>query len=481
MSLKTKKNSGKLVEFQNWIDRNKVQSICQKDFYSSPRISSEYPDCSMPNTFDQYNFCGNACSYCFAYTQKVNNPAVTKSKTGLLLKQTNFKKFKKEFEGRKETDRYKYFYKKRKVLQWGSMADPFDAVFEAKYHVGEDYIKLFSEHNYPVRFCSKFYPTRRLIDLFEEAKKKKNYAFMYSIITTDEADAKRIEYGAPPPKRRFEALKLFSDMGYYTMLRMRPFVMGTSDKTLDDLLAKGLEANVDSVSVEWYCIDVRASPHVKAMQNWLSDTVGFDIVKYAKAITPKKRGGYLRLSRDVKEPYIRKIYQWCLENDVLFACSDPDFKELNMSGSCCGLPELDRNKYHPDLSNFIRSQWTSFLRNARINFWKKNTVEDVLKNDFEDELITFSQVKDNPDSKWMNSKEFTNDSVEVTGMNKSERMNSTLMLFMRKRWNKCKEVNYFDGKILPLKYDEEDNVVYKYVPHPYEITWQRDYGIDLSK
>ena len=59
------------------------------------------------------------------------------------------------------------------------------------------------------------------------------------------------------------------------------------------------------------------------------------------------------------------------------------------------------------------------------------------------------------------------------------------MLFMRKQWNHIagskNPMHYFNGKVLPFKHDEEDNIIFKYVPHPYEIVWQQDYGIDLSK
>jgi sulfatase maturation enzyme AslB (radical SAM superfamily) len=38
--------------------------------YISPRISSEFMDCSMPMTFDSYSHCSLGCTYCFAYAQE---------------------------------------------------------------------------------------------------------------------------------------------------------------------------------------------------------------------------------------------------------------------------------------------------------------------------------------------------------------------------------------------------------------------------
>lgn len=48
-----------------WLNNNKELTCHNKDFYGVPRVSSEYADCSMPLTFDQYNFCSLACFFLF--------------------------------------------------------------------------------------------------------------------------------------------------------------------------------------------------------------------------------------------------------------------------------------------------------------------------------------------------------------------------------------------------------------------------------
>jgi len=39
--------------------------------YVSPRITSEYMDCSMPMTFDSYSHCSLGCSYCLPSGSKI--------------------------------------------------------------------------------------------------------------------------------------------------------------------------------------------------------------------------------------------------------------------------------------------------------------------------------------------------------------------------------------------------------------------------
>lgn len=37
---------------------------------NTPRITYEFPDCSMPMAFDTYNNCSFGCMYCFAQNQR---------------------------------------------------------------------------------------------------------------------------------------------------------------------------------------------------------------------------------------------------------------------------------------------------------------------------------------------------------------------------------------------------------------------------
>ena len=46
-----------LDEGFRWLNYNKEGECKPKEFYGVPRVSSEYADCSMPLTFDQYNYC----------------------------------------------------------------------------------------------------------------------------------------------------------------------------------------------------------------------------------------------------------------------------------------------------------------------------------------------------------------------------------------------------------------------------------------
>lgn len=50
-------------EALRWV-RNNQDLTVKENNYTSPRISSEIPDCSMPMSFDHYKWCGLGCVFC---------------------------------------------------------------------------------------------------------------------------------------------------------------------------------------------------------------------------------------------------------------------------------------------------------------------------------------------------------------------------------------------------------------------------------
>lgn len=60
-------------EALKWIKENKDLKVFSEN-YRSPRVSSEFPDCSMPLTFDSLSRCGLGCLYCCGLGTKIYGP-----------------------------------------------------------------------------------------------------------------------------------------------------------------------------------------------------------------------------------------------------------------------------------------------------------------------------------------------------------------------------------------------------------------------
>jgi len=460
-------------EAQRWLRENKDLVIQQKS-YGSPRISSEIPDCSMPMTFDHHNYCSISCLYCFAYCFKSNNPAYKGKKVP--LKSVNIDKMISAMQGNPKDTRgrlmYTHFYHRKFLLHWGGLADPF-CNFERKNREGYKLITALGEMNYPTLFSFKGNDifSKDYVQLFEKYADQGNFAFQVSIVTNSDELARQVEIGAPTTTKRIEAIRMLSDMGYWTILRLRPFIMGVTDIGLDELLHRALDAGIKGVSTEWFALDCRMNEGMKKRFAWMSEVMGTkDLQKYYSALSPSTRGGYMRLNRKVKEMYVRQIYTFCADHNLVCGISDPDFKELNTSGSCCGMP--DKYEKNHGLENWTRNQLTYHLKEARRLYHKTG----------EQQLLRFDEVYG--DESYFDDPPLTHDHVSEIGLPLAIRYVRTYRMILRKHWNNLRSPanprNYFDGKLMPETVDVEGNLLFRYTPMEYEKDWTTE-GIDLTR
>lgn len=460
--------------------------------YNSPRISSEVADCSLPLTFDQHSFCSMGCLYCFSSYFKIAKPgmstydrdaamrsgsALSSVNTTLLLKLISGAKIK----GRVEKALSKLF-EQRLILHWGGLADPF-CEFERANNTGLPIVKALGEYAYPCLFSFKggTILDARYRRVFERYASQRNFAFQVSMTTYDKHVAARLEIGVPSPAKRIRVIKMLSDMGYWTILRLRPYIIGITDQTIDELLDHALAAGVRAISTEFFCLESRADEaEVRERYGWLGELSRIDDFKeYYYKLSPTSRGSYKRLNRNVKERFIRRIYEFCLNNNLHFACSDPDFKELNMSGCCCGLPAA--YPANEELTNWTAIQQTEMMRHMRQEYWKRassgesNPVVTARFTSIYSEGRYYELLRD---------RDLANFHVKVMKKGQAYRRLGTLEKFIREEWNEHRSpacpYHYFHGKLSFVGVDKEGDVIYKYVPSSYEFEWVKD-GIDLSK
>ena len=440
--------------------------------YYSPRISSELPDCSSPLTFDTFSRCSMRCQYCFSHSQKDVNPGTKNAP----LQAVNPDKFFRQIDGEDVTKEgklfYQYFYKDKFLLHWGGLAD-FGCHYERKYGTSYELAKGLLERKYPVMFSSKgpAITDDKYVQLFEKYARQNSMAFQFSIVTSDDALAKKVEPGVPSPTERFEYMKVLSDMGYWTILRLRPFIIGVTDHTLPDLLQKAYDSGAKAVSTEFYALDNRCVGSMRKATERMGKLMGIDnIFKYFNKLSPNERGGYCRLNRLVKEQYVKYMYKFCQEHDMLFTCSDPDFKELSQSGNCCGLPE---NHPNPIMNNWSRHQLTAHVKEARRYYHRHGKLLD----------LEFNKVYGRYD--WiLDDVNLSHQDIGCTSYPYAMRKQLTLRHILQGKWNNLNSYanpsNYLHGKILPVGLDDlGNNLVYRYNPMDWEKRWA-DQGIDLT-
>lgn len=440
--------------------------------YYSPRISSELPDCSSPLTFDIYSRCSMRCRYCFSHTTKDINPGTK----GAPLQGVHADKFFKVLDGESTTKEgllfYKHFYSRKFLLHLGGLADSF-CHYERKHGMSYPILEGILDRKYPLMFSSKgpAITDPQYVKLFEKYAKQNTVAFQFSIVTADDKLAKHVEPGVPTPTQRFEYMRYLSSLGYWTILRLRPYIIGVTDLSIQDIMQKAYESGAKAVSTEFYAMDQRCVGSMKKATEEMGKLMGIkNIFKYFHKLSPSERGGYCRLNRLIKEPYVKYMYKFCQDHDMLFMCSDPDFKELSQSQNCCGLPPVHVNSV---MNNWSRNQLTAALMEARIKYHKTG----------ENALIRFDEVYKPKD--WIFDEiALSHQDIGCTSYPYAMRKQLTLRHILQAKWNNLHSysnpTNYFHGKIVPAGLDEDGlNLMYRYNPMDYEKRWV-DEGINLA-
>ena len=110
--------------------------------------------------------------------------------------------------------------------------------------------------------------------LFEDYARKNTMAFQFSIVTADDKLAKKVEPGVPTPTERFRYMRALSDMGYWTILRLRPFIIGVTDHTLPQLLEQAYESGARAISTEFYAMDHRCVGSMRKATERLGSLMG---------------------------------------------------------------------------------------------------------------------------------------------------------------------------------------------------------------
>lgn len=304
------------------------------DYYQSPRWTGEFNDCSMPLTFDQYSNCAFGCVYCFSNYQR----GIGSGKADYYaknVKPVSVTRIKKMFT-EPDSTHFGEYIRQRIPMQWGGLSDPFCG-FEKKYGVGLELLRFFREIDYPICFSTKGVSWLDSPEYTELFKGNHQWNVKVTIITRDEEKARLIERGTPTPAKRLKAIGKITalDCGGAT-LRLRPFMLGISNPGHRELIAEAAANGATALSTEFWCLEQRNRDLRMNLMPIIDKVSGFNNYRYYRKHS--LLGGYLRLNRDIKRPFVDDMEDECRKHGMRFYVSDAHFKERCDNGSCCGLP-----------------------------------------------------------------------------------------------------------------------------------------------
>lgn len=416
--------------------------------YSGIRYTADGFDCALPISFDTYNTCGYRCLYCFSNYLARDPFKKTSIKVGY-MRPSMVEKFLryKDVNGinRKVLDEVGGKNTNQCPIQWGALGDPF-CFIERKHGIGLHYMDLFHKYNQPVRISTKggtIVSDETYIKKF--SKRPDLYWVAWSTISSDDKVLSKVDKDAPNCTERLKAVRALNKLGIKQSLRFRPIIPGISDSTKDhpyawrDLIRRFRDAGAQAISMEFAFIPGAMPPHIKRMWKEIEKISGYPLRRFYKETS--LFGSCLRSSRAWKEDFTYAIYEEVKSLGMSFGISDPQFKELNDFGCCCGIDPNDKI-----FGGWQRKQATNALLKA------KETGCTVCSKDIVPE--------------W-SKKYMMNKMVCMTGpKNIYKKATKTWADKLRETWNDLESprgtLNYFEGALIPDHRDEEGDLHFKF-------------------
>ncbi len=128
------------------------------------------------------------------------------------------------------------------TICFGSMSDTYTFV-EKKYQLTKKCLQIIERHQFPIHIITKSDMVLRDKDIIKKISKE-YAAITFTITTTDDSLASKVEPYAPRPSKRLAAMKELADEGIYTgitMMPILPFIEDT-EENISNVIRKGKKA-----------------------------------------------------------------------------------------------------------------------------------------------------------------------------------------------------------------------------------------------
>ena len=211
-----------------------------EDSTRSILAENKSPDLGFRWSLNPYRGCQHACAYCYARPSHeylgfgagtdFETKIVIKRKAPELLKQTFMKK---SWKG--------------ELIVFSGDTDCYQPL-EASYRLTRQCLEVCHEFGNPVSIITKSFLITRDLDLLKRLHDRTHLNVVISIPFFDEKTARLVEPHAASISRRFDAVKMVSDLGICVSVNVAPIIPGLSDSDIPMILKKAKECGAKSAS-----------------------------------------------------------------------------------------------------------------------------------------------------------------------------------------------------------------------------------------
>jgi DNA repair photolyase len=195
---------------------------------------NDSPDLGYRWSVNPYRGCQHACAYCYArpYHEYLGMGAGTDFDTKIVVKVNAAALLRQALKKRGWLG---------ERINFSGVTDCYQPL-EAVYGLTRGCLEVCLTFANPVAIVTKSYLVVRDADLLAELHRAAGVWVIHSIPFADDALARQVEPQAPPPSRRFEAMRRLADAGVPTAVMMAPIIPGLNDREIPSVLRRAAEA-----------------------------------------------------------------------------------------------------------------------------------------------------------------------------------------------------------------------------------------------
>jgi len=201
---------------------------------------NDSPDLPFTWSVNPYRGCQHACAYCYArpYHEYLDFGAGTDFDTKLVVKRNAAELLRKAFQHRRW---------KKEMVNFSGVTDCYQPI-EAAYGITRACLEVCRDFANPAAVVTKGFLVVRDADLLARIHELAGARVYLSIPFADADTAKLIEPQAPPPSRRFEAIRRLRDAGVPVGVMVAPIIPGLNDKDVPSILEQAADVGAQSAS-----------------------------------------------------------------------------------------------------------------------------------------------------------------------------------------------------------------------------------------
>lgn len=248
----------------------------------APSVTSQFCVCPIPFHFDTYRGCQYGCLFCFArdMTRFARRNSEGERRRQAYISGNSPEGLSKWIEGVRSRgydyrDAASVAFKERMPLKIGATADPFP-MCELNERITHDCLRILARYDYPTQISTK---NPQVFLHYANEFRRANIALNVSCSFCDDDVARKIETGAIPATKRFEAIRELAGMGYKVTVRIQPFILPYSERTAERFIKTLADIGVYGFETEGLKLRVTSSAREKAIYSRIGDALGFDILK----------------------------------------------------------------------------------------------------------------------------------------------------------------------------------------------------------